>query len=169
MSDPFVGQLMTVGFGFAPRAWALCDGSLIPVSQNSALFSLLGTTFGGDGVNTFGLPDLRSRCAFGTGNGPGLTPVTWGQKFGAEQVTLNQSTLPNHSHNVLASSEGPTTDSPNMARLATQEEDFYTTEAGDEEMAPTGSTGGSQPFEIRNPGLGLWTVIALYGVYPSRS
>ncbi|MEX1309383.1 MAG: tail fiber protein, partial [Candidatus Sulfomarinibacteraceae bacterium] len=98
MASPFIGQIQLFGFNFPPRGWAFCEGQLLAISSNTALFSLLGTTFGGDGRTTFGLPDLRGRSAVGVGNGPGLSSVSWGQRSGAENVTLNVNTLPSHTH-----------------------------------------------------------------------
>lgn len=98
MSDPYMGEIRMVGFNYAPDGWALCQGQLVAVSQNNALFSLLGTTFGGDGRQTFGLPDLQGRSPVGVGNGAGLSPIGWGQKSGVENTTLTQSQLPAHIH-----------------------------------------------------------------------
>ena len=102
--DPFIGELRLFGFNFAPRGWALCQGQLMSISQNTALFSLLGTMYGGNGQTTFGLPDLRGRTALGFGQGPGLSPYDQGQPGGAEQVTLLAGQLPPHNHTVSASS-----------------------------------------------------------------
>lgn len=98
MSEPFLGEIRMVGFNFNPRGWAFCQGQLMSIAQNSALFSLLGTTFGGDGVQTFGLPDYRGRSPVGMGNGPGLTPIVQGEVAGTENVTLLQSQMPIHTH-----------------------------------------------------------------------
>ncbi len=98
MSEPFLGEIRMVGFNFPPRGWALCAGQLMPIAQNSALFSLLGTTFGGDGITTFALPDYRSRSPVGMGNGPGLTTIVQGEKSGIESTTLNISQMPIHNH-----------------------------------------------------------------------
>ncbi len=98
MSDPFIGQIQTFGFNFAPRGWARCDGQLLPISSNSALFSLLGTTYGGDGRTTFGLPDLRGRAALHQGQGPGLSNRNLGQRAGAENTTLTVNQMPSHNH-----------------------------------------------------------------------
>lgn len=98
MSEPFLGEIRMVGFNFAPRGWLLCQGQLMSISQNSALFSLLGTTFGGDGVTTFGLPDYRGRGPVGMGNGPGLTPIVQGEISGSENVTILQTQMPPHTH-----------------------------------------------------------------------
>lgn len=102
MSDPFLGEIRMVGFSFAPRGWALCAGQLMSISQNSALFALLGTTFGGDGQNTFGLPDYRSRSPVGMGNGPGLTPIIQGEVSGSENVTILQTQMPQHTHTAVS-------------------------------------------------------------------
>ena len=98
MSDPFVGEIRMVGFSYAPRGWAPCDGRLLPIQQNSALFALLGVTYGGDGVTTFALPDYRGRGPVGLGNGPGLTPIVQGEKSGTESVTLSSLQMPIHTH-----------------------------------------------------------------------
>ncbi|MBB2483635.1 phage tail protein [Mitsuaria sp. WAJ17] len=98
MSEPFLGEIRMVGFNYAPVGWAPCDGRLLPIAQNSALFALLGTTYGGDGVANFALPDLRGRAAVGMGNGPGLTPIVQGQRSGNESVTLTNGQLPQHTH-----------------------------------------------------------------------
>src|ERR1044071_219623 len=106
MSEPFVGEIRMVGFNFAPRGWAFCNGQQLPIAQNSALFSLIGATYGGNGTTTFALPDLRGRVPVGIGQGPGLTNVTLGQKFGGETNTLTVANLPAHSHSIT----GGTTD-----------------------------------------------------------
>ena len=98
MSDPFLGEIRMVGFNYAPRGWALCAGQLMSISQNSALFALLGVTYGGDGVTTFALPDYRGRGPVGMGNGPGLTPMVQGERSGTENVTLSPLQMPNHTH-----------------------------------------------------------------------
>ena len=103
MADPFLGEIRVTGFNFAPRGWALCDGQLLPINQNTALFALLGTQFGGNGQTTFALPDLRGRVPIHQGQGPGLTPRTIGETGGAESATLNVAQLPPHTHTALAS------------------------------------------------------------------
>ena len=139
-SEPFIGEIMMFGGNFPPRNWAFCDGQLLPIAQNTALFSLLGTTYGGDGRTTFALPDLRGRVPVGVGSGPGLTPVSWGQRSGTETNTVTVNQLASHSHNLPAPANGPT---PN--------------------------TGGSQSINNMQPYLGLYYVIALQGIYPSRN
>lgn len=187
MSSPFIGQIQLFGFNFAPRGWAFCDGQLLPISSNTALFSLLGTTFGGDGRTTFALPDLRGRSAVSPGNGPGLSPVAHGQRAGAETVTLNVNTLPSHSHvatsslatTVSGSSDDADGTSPANALPGTTGEDVYSSGTADSPMDPAaastggsitvGNTGNNQAFGIRSPYIGIYHSIALVGVFPSRN
>src|SRR5688572_6320685 len=98
MSEPFLGEIRMVGFNFAPQGWAFCQGQLMSIAQNSALFSLLGTTFGGDGQTTFALPDYRGRSSVGMGSGPGLTNIVQGEKSGTENVTILSTQMPVHTH-----------------------------------------------------------------------
>jgi len=105
MSDPFVAEIRIFGFNFAPRGWAFCDGQILPISQNTALFSLLGTMYGGDGRTTFGLPNLKDRVALGWGEGPGLTPRDLGGSGGVDSVTLTTAQIPNHTHVLTCSNE----------------------------------------------------------------
>ncbi len=176
-SNPFIGEIMTVGSNFCPRGWASTDGQLLAISSNTALFSLLGTTYGGDGRTTFGLPDLRGRSSVGVGNGPGLTPISWGQRTGRETVTLNLTNLPSHNHTatIRVSRTDATTRNPINAYFGRAAGNTY-----EEGSAPTGDTmnagtisvannGGNQGFNIRNPSLGMYTCIALVGIYPSRN
>jgi microcystin-dependent protein len=188
MSEPFVGEIRMVGFNFAPRGWAFCEGQLMPIAQNSALFSLLGTTYGGDGRNTFALPDLRGRSPVGMGNGPGLTAVNIGEKAGAEAVTLTVPQLPTHTPVVTvavaipASSAGTTvTAAPSDTAVlgpvaaAGRPGTLYTTDAADTTLKPFNATatvapiGGSLPVEIRDPYMGTNFIIALQGLFPSRN
>ena len=172
MSEPFLGEIRIVGFGFPPRGWALCDGQLLQISQNSALFSLLGTTYGGDGRTTFGLPDLRGRMPVHVGSGPGLNPVSWGQKSGSNNASLAVTNLPPHGHTVEmpCNSEEGNTDDPDGKFPAVNAEDQYSN-TGNERMGTfnSGNVGSSTPFSIQNPFLGLYFVIATQGIYPSRS
>ena len=174
MSNPFLGQMMAVGFNFAPRGWAFCDGQLLSISQNQALFSLLGTTFGGDGRTTFGLPDLRSRSIVHVGNGPGLTSIRWGERGGAESHTMTTAQMASHNHGIGANTGAGTASSPSNAYMATAEDSnrnginiYSSTQAGN--MKPTENAGGNQSFSIRNPFLGIYYCIALQGVFPSRN
>lgn len=171
MSEPFIGQIIQFGGNFAPRGWAFCDGQLLPIAAYSALFSILGTTYGGDGITTFGLPDLRGRAAIHAGHGPGLSPYGLGETGGREDVTLTVRELPSHTHATrTAYSTGPgTTASPSGAVNAEAEEDIYGASDATDTGPSTGATGGSIPFDIRQPWLGVNFIIALQGIYPSRS
>jgi microcystin-dependent protein len=179
-SEPYLGQIQTFGFNFAPRGWAFCDGQLLAISQYQALYSLLGTTFGGDGQTTFGLPDLRGRVAVHVGTGPGLPFVTWGQKGGNYQGVLNVNHLPSHTHTATAtvhafsgqgSQEGPEGNVLAYDRRETQ----YSGSAPDVTMnaesatITVGNAGGGQSFSIMQPYLGVYHCIALQGWYPSRN
>ena len=116
---PFLGDIMTVGFNFCPRGWADADGRLLPIASYSALFSLYGTTYGGDGRTTFGIPDLRSRFAMGQGSGLGLTPRRQGQKFGSESVIMTTQNMPTHNHLINTTEATPNTHDPNGSIFAT--------------------------------------------------
>jgi microcystin-dependent protein len=165
--EPFLGQLMCVGFNFAPVGWALCDGSLLPISQNTALFSLLGTTYGGDGVTTFGLPDLRGRLPIGAGQGPGLQPYTQGQTAGSEGVTLVGPQLPLHTHPVACSTEESGSLSPANAVFASHPAGF--TASGNAAMggAMLAPSGGSQSHANLQPYIVINWIIATEGIFPS--
>ena len=178
---PFLGQIMAVGFNFAPRGWALCAGQLLSIAENTALYSLLGTTYGGDGRTTFALPDLRGRCAIGMGQGSGLTNRPEGQKGGVEAETLTSNQLPSHSHAVTVDAKvqvgtsNPNTDEPNNAFLTTSSNDFYASAGaagnnlgGVSATATAANTGGSQPINVMQPFLTINYIIALQGVFPAR-
>lgn len=167
MAEPFIGQLLCVGFNFAPSGWALCNGQLISISQNTALFSLLGTQFGGNGQTTFGLPDLRGRIPLGQGQGPGLSNYDIGQMGGSESVTLTTAQLPAHNHSVSANSGDANNGSP--ANTFPSGGGAYNT-ATNKAMNPamTGQAGGSQPHGNLQPYLALNWIIALEGIFPSR-
>jgi len=171
--DPFIGQIIMFAGNFAPRGWALCDGQLLSISQNSALFSILGTTYGGNGQTTFGLPDLRGRVALHPGQGPGLSNYTLGQQSGVENVTLTTNQMPIHGHTVApgSSTDTPNANSPaNAVPAANDQQQLYSTEAN-ASMRPTnsGNAGGSQPHDNLQPLLCVNFIIALEGIYPSRS
>jgi len=119
MSDPFIGEIRMVGFNYAPRGWAPCDGRLLSIAQNSALFALLGVTYGGDGQSTFALPDLRGRFPTSMGQGPGLTPITLGEKSGVESVTLLSTQMPAHTHIATATASATSTGSLQVAGTPT--------------------------------------------------
>ncbi len=173
--EPFIGQIQPVGFNFAPRGWTLCDGQLLPIANYTAVFSLLGTTFGGDGRTTFGLPDLRGRSIVGVGHGPGLSDIRWGEKSGVEQITLTTANMPAHRHSVTATTNDATLDEAAAgARFGTAGTPIYApANSGTGTVALAGDStsqvGGSQAFQSRNPFLGIYVCIALQGIFPSRS
>lgn len=173
------------GGNFAPRGWAFCNGQLLPISQNSALFSILGTTYGGDGRTTFALPELRGRFAMHAGTGPGLTPRSLGHKSGTETNTLNITQLPNHTHPInmnvsgmIGSNTEPATTNEASGNTLGAGADIYNElppEAGEDLGAfslnpPTiGNAGGNQPINNMPPYLVVNYIIALQGIFPSRS
>ncbi|TNE48587.1 MAG: phage tail protein [Deltaproteobacteria bacterium] len=175
-SQPYLGQLMLFGGNFAPRGWAFCDGQLLPISQNSALFSLLGTIYGGDGRTTFALPDLRGRAPIHKGNGPGLSNYNIGAKAGTERITLNVNQLPSHSHTVRAYNGTGGGPNPNNGVLSTYGSTLppvgpYSTQTPNTNLSTQtiANTGGNQQVDIRQPVLAMSWCIALVGIYPSRS
>ncbi|AUC85944.1 phage tail protein [Polaribacter sp. ALD11] len=187
--DPFIGQIQPFGFSFAPRTWAKCDGQIQAISSNSALFSLLGTTFGGDGRTTFALPDLRGRSIVHTGHGPGLSTIAWGQRGGTEDLYVTQANMPSHAHSLIngtASVDVYTTNNDNDTSesgegansLGTdgsmptiyREDPNATDKLGGVVISGTTSLAGSSlPIHSRNPFLGINVCIALFGIFPSRS
>jgi microcystin-dependent protein len=171
VAEPFLGEIRMFGFNFAPVGWAQANGQLLPIAQNTALFSLLGTQFGGDGVTTFALPDLRGRVALHEGQGPGLTNRTVGEKGGAETVTLTTAQMPNHTHQLEASSLQATTKQPAGAVLADAKQEIYAPAPNETAMngAAIGHAGSSQPVGVAPPFLTLNFCIALQGIFPSRS
>lgn len=185
--DPFIGQIVSFGGNFAPRQWAFCDGQLLAISQNTALFSILGTTYGGDGRTTFALPDLRGRAAVHPGTGPGLSTIKLGQRGGSEYHTLTTLEMPNHSHNsgtlkgtLGVNEDDSETNDPAGANFGLIDPDnikMYNTSPNNTSMAAnnvniSGNTlpsGGNQQIYIRNPFEGVNYIIALFGVFPSRN
>jgi len=183
MSDPYVGEVRPFGFNFAPVNWALCAGQLMAISQNTALFSILGTTYGGNGTSTFGLPDLRSRVAVGMGNGAGLSPYVLGEENGEENVTLLPTQMAAHTHapysrvqagtanmhnkpvagdylsrfNTSASAIGNTWNNPPLQNATTLHPTFI------------GYAGGNQPHNNIQPVLAINYCICLFGVFPARN
>lgn len=167
-TESFIGEIAVVAFNFAPRGWAICAGQLLPISQNTALFSLLGTTYGGDGQTTFALPDLSGRTPVGTGNGPGLTPLVPGETFGQEQVTLLATEMPAHRHQLTAGSTADAAAPAGAGFAATSTAAYRSGGDGSIRLANLPVAGGSQPHENRQPFLALTFVIALQGVFPTR-
>jgi microcystin-dependent protein len=171
MSEPFVGEIRMFAGSFAPRGWAFCDGQLLAVSQNDALFSLLGTIYGGDGRTTFGLPDCRGRIPIHAGHGPGLSERRLGAKGGAEKVTVTVNQLPSHTHPLKGSTANGLLADPGgnvLAGSAVLEP--YEEEVPNEAMASTAvsSVGGSRSHTNLQPFLCVHFIIALVGIYPSR-
>lgn len=168
-TESFIGEIAVVAFNFAPRGWAICAGQVLPISQNVALFSLLGTTYGGNGQTTFALPDLSGRTPVGAGNGPGLTPVVPGEAFGQEQVTLLTPEVPAHRHQLTAGSTADAAAPGGAGFAATTTASYRSgTGGGSFRLASLPVAGGNQPHENRQPYLALTFVIALQGVYPQR-
>jgi len=171
---PFIAQIQPFAFNFAPRGWQLCNGQLIAISQFSAVFSLVGTTFGGDGRTTFGLPDLRGRSMVGVGSGPGLEHRQWGQRGGRNSVQLTVSQLPAHNHTLNAFNGPGDSRAPGGDLSATSSSgDFMykKNSAPNTTMQSNaiGNTGGNIAVDIDNPFLGLYIGFAMEGIYPSRS
>ncbi|MFQ5524658.1 MAG: phage tail protein [Thermoanaerobaculia bacterium] len=169
MSEPFVGEIRMFAGNFAPRGWAFCDGQLLAVSQNDALFSLLGTIYGGDGRTTYGLPDMRGSIPIHAGSGPGLSPRKLGAKGGAEKVTVTTNQLPSHSHDFKASTTNGVNDSPEGTVFGSGIADvFHATPSTDMRAAMVQATGGSRSHTNLMPFLCIHFIIALFGIYPSQ-
>lgn len=171
MSEPFLGEIRTFGFNFAPLGWAFCAGQLLPISQNTALFSLLGTFYGGDGIQTFALPDLRGRVGINQGQGPGLSPYDLGEVSGSETVTLTSAQMPGHTHAAVANGSPATSSHPDGAVPARTGSSQYAAAPDGTAMnaGMIGPAGGSQPFSNIQPFLCLNFCIALQGIFPSRN
>ncbi len=195
MSQPFIGQIIQGGWNFAPRGYAFCNGQSLGIAQNTALFSLLGTTFGGNGQTTFNLPDLRGRSMVNAGQGPGLSSYSLGQVGGVENTTLTVNQMPAHNHPVTTAPGGglnaadikSTDQSPSNGAIFGRGVDSSGTATVPEVYLPAGTTptialglnvagsiqvgvaGGSQPFSILSPYLAVSVVIALQGIFPSRN
>ncbi|MBK9257727.1 MAG: phage tail protein [Saprospiraceae bacterium] len=175
--EPFIGQIAAFGFNFAPKGWAMCNGQLLAIAQNSALFSLIGTYYGGDGISTFALPDLRGRVAINQGQGPGLSPYSLGQRAGSESVTLNTSQIPAHNHIATLRGNGEDANSgdANNKTLGAASANIYnsnppengaTLNVNSLQVAPTG---GNQPHSNMQPYLVINYCIALQGIFPPRN
>lgn len=173
MSEPFLGEIRMFGGDFAPKGWLFCNGGLLSISQNSALFAILGTTYGGDGITTFALPDLRGRFPMQPGQGPGLSPHTLGEASGTESVTLLSPQMPAHTHPLMASNQQGNTESPEGAYLAavplgTTPAPYVTNPSTVMGPQAVGIAGGNQPVPIMNPYLCVNFIIATQGIFPSR-
>jgi microcystin-dependent protein len=173
MSEPFLAEVRIVGFNFPPRGWALCDGQILPINQNQSLFSLLGTTYVGDGRTNFALPDLRGRTPlhFGTSAAPGAVNHNQGQKNGEETHPLSASEMPDHDHSVAANAAPATSDEPQGNLPARPGFDAYggPTALGAFGAETVGDTGGGQGHDNMQPWLALNFCIALQGLFPSRN
>ena len=173
MADPFVAEIRVFPFNFAPKGWAWCDGQLMPLSQNTALFSLLGTTYGGDGKSTFALPNLQGSAPMHPGQGPGLSLRDLGEQGGSETVSLLESEIPSHSHGLQGSGVTGNRTNPvgnSFARVAGAQP-YSTTIASFTSMAPEAlpPAGGDQPHNNMMPYLTFYFCIALQGVFPPRT
>jgi microcystin-dependent protein len=174
MAEPFIGQIIMSGFNFAPRGYATCDGQLLSIAQNTALFSLLGTQFGGDGRVTFGLPDLRGRVPVHQGQGPGLTPRTMGEQAGEENHTLISTEMPMHNHLLATTNVAGALGTPNGNFLAASSDGafaFYRPTSDGSTLNPQsiGLAGGNQPHNNMQPYLVINFSIAMEGIFPSRN
>ena len=176
MSQPFVGQVIAVGFNFAPVGWLACDGSIVSISEYTVLYQLIGTTYGGDGVSTFGLPDLRGRTPVSVGQGPGLSPYVLGQRAGTESVTLQANQVGSHNHLLMTSSKTATAATPattlaiGQVPSTTLVKVFFpapptTTLSG----TTIGPAGGNLPHENQQPFQTVNYIIAPFGIFPSQS
>jgi microcystin-dependent protein len=174
MSDPYVGEIRTVGFNFAPYGWAMCSGQIIPIAQNTALFSLIGTLYGGNGTTTFALPNLNGSFAIGRGDGAGLTPRRVGDQGGLSSVTLSIAEIPAHTHEAAGVAAAGTSGSPDARRWAQPRfgrvaQNAYGTTANTAMASDAlGFAGGGEPHENMPPYLAMYFVIALSGVFPPR-
>jgi microcystin-dependent protein len=173
--DPFVAEIRIFPFNFAPKGWAFCDGQILPLSQNTALFSLLGTTYGGDGKSNFALPNMQGNAPMHPGQGPGLSLHDLGETGGSETVSLLESEIPSHSHSLMASAQPSTRTSPagnSLCRIQSGATPFVAPSGAplvsfsDNALAPAG---GDQPHNNMQPYLTLNFCIALQGVYPPRT
>ena len=171
MSEPFVGQIIPVGFNFAPKGWATCDGQLLPISQNTALFSLLGTQYGGDGKSTFALPNLQGSIAVGFGQGPGLSDYFQGETGGSTTCTLIVPEMPQHTHTPISNTGrglAPSTNPVNNVLLDATTDYAPAASNLNAQLGPLALTGSSQPHNNMMPYLTVLWVIALQGVFPAR-
>jgi microcystin-dependent protein len=169
--EPFIGEVRVFPYHFAPRGWAICNGQLLPIADNTALFSLIGTIYGGDGRTTFGLPNLQGRAALHPGAGPGLTPRSIGSKGGSEQVTLSEARMPRHNHQAVAGDSADTESANNSTWAAKERTKLYKSGPSNltaMDQTAISNTGGSEAHNNMPPYLTMGYYIALQGIYPSR-
>lgn len=164
MASPYVGEIRMFGGNFAPAGWAFCSGQLLPISENDVLFNLIGTTYGGDGQETFALPNLQSRVPMHVGNG-----TTIGEAAGTETVTLTTQQMPQHTHVLAAGGGGANSTDPTNNVVAKPSKNLYRPGPASVAMDPTAVTvaGGNQPHDNMQPYVGINFIISLYGIYPS--
>jgi microcystin-dependent protein len=169
--DCFIGEVKWFGGNFAPRGWAITEGQLLPINQNQALYSILGTTYGGDGRTTFGLPDLRGRSPMGRGQGPGLSNRPLGQKGGKERHKLTLQEMPGHTHKMRGVNTGGTEGLPGGNLIAGSSKSFVPTTRRVITLSPAtiSSVGGNQLHDVMSPYLALTPIMCLQGVFPSRN
>ena len=171
MGQPYVGEIRMFGGNFAPAGWAFCNGDLLSIAENEVLFALIGTTYGGDGMNTFGLPDLRGRLPLHQGTGPDGQTFFQGGQGGAESVPLTLQQIPTHSHTPLASTAEAGSTDPSGHVWAATASNAYATSGSPVAMAPnlSGGVGGGQPHENRMPYLAISFIISLFGIFPTET
>lgn len=172
MSTPYIGEIRMFGGNFAPQGWAFCDGQLLAISENDALFSLIGTTYGGDGETTFGLPDLRGRLPVHQGTGPDGTSYTTGQVAGVETVTLTSQQIPAHRHPLVVDGDlGNQSSAKDHVLARSNTVDAYVNRPPDLQLSAqaVSSTGGNQPHENVQPYLCISFIISLFGIFPSQT
>jgi microcystin-dependent protein len=176
MSEPFVGQIIAVGFNFVPQGWLACDGSALSISEFSTLFNLIGTTYGGNGTTTFNVPDLRGRSPVNAGQGGGLSPYVLGQSAGSESVTLSANQAGSHNHPLMASSQTASVSTPGVSVAigqvpTTAPVKVFGTAPGNTTLSANaiGASGNSQPHENRQPYQTINYIISPFGIFPSQS
>lgn len=170
MSTPFIGEIRMFAGNFAPAGWMFCEGQILPISENDALFNLIGTTYGGDGQETFGLPNLGGRVPLHQGTGPGLSGRIIGESEGVPEVTLTPQQLGGHTHSLLGSTDAGATPNPGGAVLATGSTVQVYRQSNPGARMAAGSitpTGGSEPHDNRQPYLPIRFIISLFGIYPT--
>jgi microcystin-dependent protein len=173
MSNPYIGEIRMFGGNFAPAGWAMCQGQIMPISENDTLFNLIGTTYGGDGESTFGIPNLSGRVPVHMGTGTGLSPYVVGENSGVEIVTLQTTQIPIHTHGFLTSLDAAaSTDPSNQVIAQTSQIHMFTQDVTNRQLNTAKAltpVGGSQPHENMQPYLCLTFIISLFGIFPSQN